>query len=574
MTTDNLATSTFASIDQYLHHLIELSANMRTTLQQIRLAALPSSIYEGVNAISLGLGQIRKQVSSLEEERRSLKAYSQIGQVVNSSLDLDVVLKIVMDTIIRLTGAERCFLMLRNEQGELSVKIARNWEQETMDESESTISKTIIYRVANTGQPVLTTNAQEDPRFGSQQSIIANNLRSILCVPLTVKSETTGVIYTDNRIRSGLFTQKDLELLSAFANQAAVAIENARLFASVRRTLVEVTELKNLMDNVFSSIASGVITADLEERIMLCNKAAASILGRATQEMIGSDINSSLDTFASELEPHLNHVRETDQPVIGLELSPRLAQRGQVDLRLSLTPLKDVSQNTQGVAIVMEDLTEKKRLEAQRRLFERMVAPEVIELLNPDQLALGGKRETITILFADLRSFTSFSEATEPEELVGVLNRYLAAAADEILLEGGTIDKFMGDAVMSWFNAPMRQPDHTLRAVRAALSLRAKVLSLHQEMPEDHRLTFGVGIHVGDAVLGLVGTEKRMEYTAVGDSVNTAKRIQENAAPGQILISAAAHALVEGCVVSRQIEPIFAKGKREPLHVFEILALR
>jgi len=222
----------------------------------------------------------------------------------------------------------------------------------------------------------------------------------------------------------------------------------------------------------------------------------------------------------------------------------------------------------------MEDLTEKKRLEAQRRLFERMVAPEVIDLLDPDQLALGGKRETITTLFADLRSFTSFSEATEPEELVGVLNRYLAAAADEILLEGGTIDKFMGDAVMSWFNAPVRQADHTLRAVRAALKLRTKVLSLHKELPEKHHLTFGVGIHVGDAVLGLVGTQKRMEYTAIGDSVNTAKRIQENAAQGQILLTADAHALVADFVVSRPMDPIVAKGKREPIQVFEILSLR
>ena len=108
---------------------------------------------------------------------------------------------------------------------------------------------------------------------------MAYNLRSILCVPLKAKGEMIGVIYADNRIRSGIFTQKDLGLLVAFANQAAVAIENARLFDFVLQSLAEVTELKNLMDNVFASMASGVFTADVDERIMMCNQAAATILG-------------------------------------------------------------------------------------------------------------------------------------------------------------------------------------------------------------------------------------------------------------------------------------------------------
>ncbi|NTU74868.1 MAG: GAF domain-containing protein, partial [Anaerolineaceae bacterium] len=471
-------------------------------------------------------------------------------------------------------GAERCFLMLRNEQGELVQKIARNWEQEMVKEDDTSISRTIIYRVANTGLPVLTTNAQEDPRFGDQKSIVAYNLRSILCVPLKLKSEITGVIYADNRVKSGLFTQKDLELLVAFSNQAAVAVENARLFASVRRTLTEVIELKNLMDNVFSSIASGVLTADLEERIMLCNQAASHILGRTSQEVIGHELGESLENLNSVLEPHLLRVRETDEAVIGLELSPFMGSRGQVDLRLSLTPLKDIDHVTQGVAIVMEDMTEKKRLEGQRRLFERMVSPRVIDMLDPNQLALGGTRKTITILFADIRSFTRFSEDTPPEELVFVLNRYLAAAADEILKEEGTVDKFLGDAVMSWFNAPIPQADHTLRAVRAAIGIRSVISAIHQTFPPKNQLSFGIGIHVGDAVLGLVGSEKRLEYTAIGDSVNTAKRIQENAGPGQIIISANAYKYVKDSVEVRESAAIIAKGKKDPIRVYEVIGLR
>ncbi len=134
------------------------------------------------------------------------------------------------------------------------------------------------------GEPIITTNAQEDQRFSGQESIVSLNLRSILCVPLKVKNELIGVIYADNRVRTGIFAETEKDLLVAFSNQAAVAIENARLFSSLRQTLAEVTELKNLMDNVFASIASGVITADIKDQITLANRAAESILGHTATE--------------------------------------------------------------------------------------------------------------------------------------------------------------------------------------------------------------------------------------------------------------------------------------------------
>jgi adenylate cyclase len=240
---------------------------------------------------------------------------------------------------------------------------------------------------------------------------------------------------------------------------------------------------------------------------------------------------------------------------------------------LNLSPLKDAGQKTQGVAIVLDDLTERKKLEAQRRLFERMVSPAVIEQLDPDSLHLGGKRANITVLFADIRGFTTFSESLEPEKLVKVLNRYLAAMAEAVLEHGGTIDKFMGDAIMAWFNAPVPQPDHTLRAVKTALAIRDSVEQLYKELPADSQLAFGVGIHYGDAVLGLIGTEKRLEYTAISDSVNTAKRIQENSAKNQILISKDAYDRVKKEVTAKPHAEITVKGKARPLEVFEVETL-
>ncbi len=164
-------------------------------------------------------------------ERDELAALFHVTQLVNSSLDLDQVLNQVMDQIIQLTRAERGFLMLFDEGGQLEFKIARNVDQGTIEGSAFDISRTIVQQVARSGEPVVTTNAQTDPRFRDQASVLNFSLRSILCVPLRVKDKVTGVIYADNRIKSGIFGDRHRDLLTVFANQAAISIENARLHA-------------------------------------------------------------------------------------------------------------------------------------------------------------------------------------------------------------------------------------------------------------------------------------------------------------------------------------------------------
>ena len=538
---------------------------------------LPGLASHRLESLSNTINSIRSRIRSLEEQKKQWVSLVGVGHVINSSLDLEEVLCVVMDAIVRLTGAERGVLMLKgDEPGEESLlpRVARNWEKESIEESDLAISRSIIRQVFEQGHPILTTNAQQDPRFDGQHSIITHNLRAILCVPLKVKGETTGVIYVDNRVRTGVFTSAQMGILSAFANQAAVAIENARLYESVRQSLDEVSELKRLMEDVFTSMASGVITLDLDDRITLCNRASEKILGIHARQVVGRCLNDVLPAFARGLAEHLKPVRERQVQKVGVEISQPATGGRQLILSFHLSPLRDAFDQLQGVAIVFDDLTEKKRLEAQQRLFGRMVPQEIIDQLDPDQLELGGSRVEITALFADVEGFTSFSEKVQPEQLVLVLNRYLSVAIESVLAQAGTIDKFMGDAIMAWFNAPVRQPDHTLRAVRAALGIQEAVAKLHDQLPPEMRLRFRIGIHVGEAVLGLVGTEARVNYTAIGDVVNTAKRIQESAAAGHILMTIPAYQKVAGTVQVNPIEPLILKGKSQPVQVFELIGLR
>ncbi len=398
-----------APLNEQILALSKITGQMRNTLQTVR-SSLPPNTLEGLSNLESRLFQVGKEVTAVEEGRSKLLALASTTEAINSSLELDEVLQLVMDTIIRLSAAERGFLMLRDPRGEMAIRVARNWEQELLNPSEFAISRTVIQRVIDSCEPVLTTNAQEDPRFGGHESIVAYNLRSILCVPLKVKSDMIGVIYADNRIRSGIFTEAEKDLLCVFANQAAIAIENARLFASLRHTLAEVTELKNLMDNIFASIASGVLTADVQYQITLCNRAAEFILGQTIGQLVGHRLDEVLPSLAGEIQSHLAAVRDTDKALVGLEITHQHPQRGSQDWRLNLSPLKDADQATQGVAIVLDDMTERNRLQAHRRLLERMVSPDLIDQIDPDDLQIGGQERDITVMFADIRGFTSYSE--------------------------------------------------------------------------------------------------------------------------------------------------------------------
>jgi adenylate cyclase len=269
-------------------------------------------------------------------------------------------------------------------------------------------------------------------------------------------------------------------------------------------------------------------------------------------------------------------VRTLERPVLGMEIDPHLPGRGQLNLSLNLSPLRDAQEQMLGVAIVVDDLTETKRLRAKQEMWRRYMSPAVIDSLpdDPRELRLGGAKREITTLFADIRGFTSFSETLDPEKLVEVLNQYFTLAAGAILDEQGTIDKFLGDAVMALFNAPLEQPDHTLRAVRAALQIRERVARFQETVDPRWRLSFGIGITRGEAVVGNIGTSDRLDFTAIGDYVNLAKRLQENARPGQIILSQRAYEIVRAQVAAVELPAMQVKGRSAPELVYELAALQ
>ncbi len=562
--------SATSSIAKQVGELSKLAGDIRLLLstQKDVLAraglGFPPGVMDSLATLRDTLDRMAPQLASLEAETARLRALADTSGVINSSLDLSSVLNEVMDTIIRLTGAERGFLMLKNERGELQFRIARNLERESLDSSAFQVSRTVLSQVAASGEPVVTTNAQADPRFSAQESVVGYNLRSIVCVPLKFRNTITGVIYVDNRIHTGLFTERERDLLAAFANQAAIAIENARQFQ-------EVTELKNLLDNVFASIASGVITTDFDDLITLCNRSAETILGASAAQVVGQSLLHALPALDETTTAMLRQVKQDRHAIVGHEFRAILPDHSVADWTLNVAPLKDGTQGMQGLAIVLDDLTEKKRLQSKYEVFKRMVPPAVINRLNPETLALGGIRKEVSIIFADIQGFTSFSETMDPEVLFKVLNRYVGTAAEAMLLHEATVDKYVGDAVMAFFNAPDDQPDHPLRALRAAIHMRDDIYELHKVMEPQFRLSFRIAVHLGEAVVGLVGTQDRLDYTIIGDTVNTAKRLQENGVPGKVFLSDKFYERVKDIVHVNPLPPLQVKNRVQPVPVFELL---
>jgi adenylate cyclase len=206
-------------------------------------------------------------------------------------------------------------------------------------------------------------------------------------------------------------------------------------------------------------------------------------------------------------------------------------------------------------------------------LFRQYMSSNVATVLlaNPDQAALGGAEIEVTVLFADLRDYTAFSESSSPQEVVAMLNAYYGIAAPIVLAEGGTIDKFVGDAMMAVFNAPVAQPDHALRAARAALALQKAVGEFAEGHPSWPR--FRVGINTGPALVGNIGSDEIRNFTAIGDAVNVAARLQASASPGEVIIGADTFNLIRDVAMADPLGPIEAKGKSEAVEAYRLRAL-
>ncbi len=438
--------------------LKDMGSTNGTTLNGVRVNESP---LRNLDVISVGSTRLRFSVEVSKETQdvknlkideiahKKLMTLYEVGNIVNSVLELKTLLSIIMAMAIKVMQANRGFLLLRDKSGALKPVATHAL---TSMEAQAPYSQTIVDTVLKERVPVLVLDAVGDIRFANRDSLKALPLSSVICVPIWERDNIVGVIYVDKAEGTSTFSEKDMYFLSAFANQAAVAITNAKLFDDVRR----------------------------EERL-----------------------RTSLQRY----------------------LSPNL----------------------------VDDMI----------------------LQNTTELNLGGAKKKVSILFCDIRGFTTLTEKQPVETVVSLLNEYFSAMSEVIFANHGTLDKFIGDAIMAIYGAPLESKENAYECVKSAIEMRNKLAQLNAQWLSQNRpqIQVGFGINTGEAIVGNIGSERRMEYTAIGDMVNIASRVEGETESNQIFITEETYKQLGNLVTAKKLAPVKLKGKTVAVQIYEVISL-
>lgn len=505
-------------------------------------------------------------VERVKKNRKKEMEFLDLVADITSELELGPLLTRVMTEATRMLQAERSTLFLNDEKtGELFSRVAMG---DSLGEIRLPNTAGIAGAVFTTGESIHIPYAYADLRFNpSFDKQTGYFTRSILCVPVVNKDgKRIGVTQILNK-RGGEFTQEDETRLKAFTAQVSIALENAKLFEDIQN-------MKNYSEGMLHSMSNGVITMDEDGKIVTCNEAGLKILGVTEQEIINvtaaeffTDANAWIMDKVRSVEKNLEA-----EIVMDAEL---VLEEGKKSANVSVVPLMNSEGKKLGSMLLIEDISSEKRMKS---TMARYMDPAVADQLMGDSAGedfLGGKSSETTVLFSDIRSFTTITEALGPQGTVKMLNEYFTIMVECITREGGMLDKFIGDAIMAGFGIPVAHGDDEDRAVRAAIAMIVELWEwnitrvAHGLDPIDH----GVGLNTGMVVSGNIGSPKRVDYTMIGDGVNLAARLESACKQycARILISEFTRAKLRGTYRLRDVDLVVVKGKTEPVGVFEVL---
>jgi adenylate cyclase len=554
---------------------ITASLNSQRDILQKRGMNLPPNSIQNLQGIELELGKLNDRIVNDQTEVAQLRKLASTSALLNSSLEFDRVLEEAMEQVIVLSEAERGYLVLYDRTTEaLEFRVTRENEPDPLPPQEK-VSMSILREVLTSGDALLSDNAHGDARVAHSPTIALKGLRSVLCVPLKHRERVIGAVYVDNRLRTGVFTAREKALLIAFANQAAVAIENARLFNKIQKTLNEITEMKELLDSVFASVASGVITLDGQDKIISANDAAQLILGK--QAMLGLPIQPALPF---DLGDTLDEVR--DGKTLTHEEILEAPNAKPVYISVKFSPLRGNGQpigeqQAGGITIVVDDVTVMRERAQSMDTVQRYLPGALLQNIDMiSKLALGGERRMVTCMFVECYAYAHIPDTLRPSERMMLLNEYLAVAVACIQRHGGIIDKYMGNEIMVQFNTQLNPlEDHAYRAVCTALDIRAAFVPLCQARGLT-KPPYRAGMNTGIATLGNVGSQRRRDFTSIGDNINLSKRLEENAPYGSIIISEDTYKQIQSThpqhgLVLQERDPLQVKGRDQTTRVYEVL---
>jgi adenylate cyclase len=387
---------------------------------------------------------------NLRRDYERLRIGHELARAVGSELDLDKLLPKILEKAFELVGADRGVILLQDDKGELAPRHVKT--RSGKSDPNIVLSKTVMAEVVNNKAAVLSSDATMDARFSGAHSIIMQGIRSTMTLPLLHAGDLLGIMHLDSLFTSNAFTEKDLQICTGMAAQAAISIQNARL--------------------------------------------------------------------ASRIEK-----------------------------------------------------------EAQTRAqISRLIPPSVVEQVVSGKLTIekGGRLNEITMLFSDIRGFTTMSDGRPPQEVVNTLNEYFEVMVDILFKYSGTLDKFVGDEIIGLFGAPIAIDDAPFKAVSCAIAMLQALEEFNTTRASENLapIRIGIGINTGHVITGAIGSTRALQYTAIGDAMNVASRLVNVAGSGEIIISEDTYQYVTGRIDAQALPPVKVKGKADELKVYRIKGLR
>lgn len=533
-------------------------------------------------------------VEQIEAARKQELEFLDVVSQVSSELELTPLLQKIITTISTMLDCERATLFINDEKtNELYTEVGEGLDEKSTIRIPNHLG--ISGAVFTSGKAVNIPHAYADlrfnPSFDKQTGFFT---RSILCMPVFSKAgKTIGVSQVLNK-RGGSFNAEDEKRLAAFTSQISMGIENAKLFDDVQSQM-------NYSQSILSSMHDAVLTFDEQGAVKTCNPAGlrilkipheAAVLEQQASGLFGGPNEWLLHKLEAvheneefldaelEIEGETLSVNITLTPLLGKNAANGDRKTAKETENIKTDPanksLSMVGREIIGAMLMIEDISSEKRMKStMSRYMDPELADQLMTAGGADADIMGGKQSVGTVLFSDVRSFTTITEELGAQGTVKLLNDYFTIMVDCITDEGGMLDKFIGDAMMCIFGTPVPHDDDPDRAVRAAIRMMTdlKVFndkrSTEGKMPIDH----GMGINTDSIVSGNIGSPKRMDYTVIGDGVNLAARIESACKQygAHILISEFTQKAVKATYRTRQVDYVIVKGKTEPVGVYEVL---
>ena len=513
-----------------------------------------------------------------ERKRAQEMEFVSIVSDVTAEIDLSALLKRVMEEATRMLNADRATLFLNDEKtNELFSRVAMG---EGVGEIRLPNTAGIAGSVFTSGETMNIPYAYADLRFNpSFDKQTGYFTRSILCVPVTNKNgKVIGCTQVLNK-KGGKFTEEDESRLKAFTQQVAIALENAKLFDDVSKS-------RQYNESMLSSMSNGVITIDGDGKIVTCNRSGLKILKTFEKNILDTNSDDFFRDNNSWVEEKIKNVKETKEPDIimdaELEIKDSETEKNEmISVNLTILPLinedsegrTDKKDDFLGILLMIEDISSEKRMKS---TMSRYMDPGIADQLLEDGAdIMGGLDTTATLLFSDLRSFTNITESLGAQGTVKLLNEYFEIMVECISEQGGMLDKFIGDAIMAAFGLPISHEDDEDRGVKAGINMISRLWKWNELREKDGKppLDMGLGLNTDKIVAGNIGSQKRMDYTMIGDGVNLAARLESACKQynARILISDFTFKKLKGTYRIRNIDDVVVKGKTEPIGVYEVL---